>query len=180
MCSFQNFIESQLLKNYFLIPLFLNKIGQKGVLGQIKTLWFSFFWHQFKVSRAIHYKVIEFSLNLTSVWSLALCWSTTKGSNWKISMELGALAHLPSFWRSHFFNFNKNPFHPATSIAWRCIKLQWRHGLAVTVRMQNKVQINLFCYSAPLKIFWRVHAPYLLKHLNSCTLFTDTSPKSPT
>jgi len=24
------------------------------------------------------------------------------------------------------------------------------------------VLFNLFCYSAPLKIFWRTHAPYLL------------------
>jgi len=26
----------------------------------------------------------------------------------------------------------------------------------------------------------RTHAPYLLRQLNSCTLFTDTSPVSPT
>ena len=39
---------------------------------------------------------------------------------------------------------------------------------------------NLFRYGAPLKMFWRTHAPYLLKHLNSCTLFTDASPVSPT
>jgi len=42
------------------------------------------------------------------------------------------------------------------------------------------VFFSLFCCSAPLKIFWRTNAPYLLKHLNSCTLFTDTSPVSPT
>jgi len=25
------------------------------------------------------------------------------------------------------------------------------------------VLFNLFCYGAPLKMFWRTHAPYLLK-----------------
>jgi len=29
----------------------------------------------------------------------------------------------------------------------------------------SPVLFNLFCYSAPSKIFWRTHAPYLLKHL---------------
>jgi len=45
--------------------------------------------------------------------------------------------------------------------------------------LSRPVLFNLFCYAAPLKI-WRTHAPYLLKHLNSCTQFTDTSPMSPT
>ena len=42
------------------------------------------------------------------------------------------------------------------------------------------VLFNRFFYGAPWKIFWRTHAPYLPKHLKSCTLFTDISPVPPT
>ena len=44
----------------------------------------------------------------------------------------------------------------------------------------SAVLFNLFRYSAPLKMFWRTHAPYLLKHLNPCTPFTDTFLVPPT
>ena len=50
----------------------------------------------------------------------------------------------------------------------------------ITVQQVRAVLFKLFCYGAPLKIFWQTHAPYWLKHVNSCTLFTDTSPVSPT
>ena len=38
------------------------------------------------------------------------------------------------------------------------------------------VLFNLFCYGAPLKMFWRTYASYL----HTYTLFTETSPVSPT
>jgi len=47
-------------------------------------------------------------------------------------------------------------------------------------KYNRPVLFNLFRYDAPLKMFWQIHAPHLLEHLNSCTLFTDTSPVSPT
>jgi len=60
----------------------------------------------------------------------------------------------------------------------------WLHiNDVTTVAKSNFAPAKFFAGcspGAPLKIFWRTHAPYLLKHLNSCTLVTDTSPVSPT
>jgi len=71
----------------------------------------------------------------------------------------------------------KDPYlaTPGTDSFWQTLRVQlayqegeWDYSTAVL--------FNFFRYGAPLKMFWWSHAPYLLKYLNSCTLFTDTAP----